>query len=188
MTSETVPELALVRPARLARSRSRARPEAREAVLELYSEHYSSLVRLAHLMAHDPSQAEDIVHEAFLKMYGAWRRIQDPEKALPYLRTTVANGARGRARRHLIALRHRPAAPANAAAAEDGALVRESQRAVVDALRELPTRQRQCLVLRHYEDLSESEIAGTLGISVGSVRTHVKRGSRALQRKLGEFR
>ena len=187
MTPETVPELALVRPAPLTRSRVR-RPEAREAVLELYGEHYSSLVRLAHLMAHDPSQAEDIVHESFLKLYGAWKRIDDPDKALAYLRATVANNARGRARRHLVALRHRPAAPADAAAAEEGALVRESQRAVVDALRELPARQRECLVLRHYADLSESEIASTLGISVGSVRTHVKRGYRVLQRKLGEFR
>lgn len=187
MTSEAVPELALVRPGVDARPRARRR-EAREAVLELYSEHYASLVRLAHLMAHDPSQAEDIVGDAFLKLYGAWQRIEDGDKALAYLRATVANGARGRARRHLVALRHRPAAPADAAPAEDGAIVRESQREVVDALRTLPARQRECLVLRHYADLSESEIASTLGISVGSVRTHVKRGYARLERDLGGLR
>jgi RNA polymerase sigma-70 factor (sigma-E family) len=186
MTSDAVPELALVRPGVGARPRAR-RQEAREAVLELYGEHYASLVRLAHLMAHDPSQAEDIVSEAFLKLYGAWHRV-DADKALAYLRATVANGARGRARRHLVALRHRPAAPVDVAPAEEGAIARESQREVVDALRVLPARQRECLVLRHYADLSETEIASTLGISVGSVRTHVKRGYARLERELGGLR
>src|SRR5581483_8638392 len=110
------------------RSRRRARG-AREALIELYGEHYAPLVRLAHLVAHDPSIAEDLVHEAFIKLYGSWHRVRDHDRAPAYLRTTLVNLARGR----------------------------------------------ECLVLRHYSDMTETEIAATLGISVGSVRTHIKR-------------
>jgi RNA polymerase sigma-70 factor (sigma-E family) len=175
-------ELALTRSGSLPRVRRRG---AREGVIELYSEHYGGLVRLAHLVAHDPSIAEDLVHEAFLKLYGAWYRIVDPDKALAYLRTTLVNLARGRARRYQVTLRRRPPPSADAASAEEDVIGLESRRAVLEALRQLPARQRACLVLRHYEDMTESQIAETLGIAVGSVRTHVKRGMAALERRLG---
>ena len=170
-----------------ARSRHRTRG-AREALIELYGEHYAPLVRLAHLVAHDPSIAEDLVHEAFIKLYGSWHRVRDHDRAPAYLRTTLVNLARGRARRHHVALRRRPAPAPDAASAEEGALGAENRREVVDCLRRLPTRQRECLVLRHYSDMTETEIAATLGISVGSVRTHIKRGTAMLQRKLGALR
>ena len=161
---------------------------AREALIELYGEHYAPLVRLAHLVAHDPSIAEDLVHEAFIKLYGSWHRVRDHDRAPAYLRTTLVNLARGRARRHHVALRRRPAPPPDAASAEEGALGLENRREVIDCLRRLPARQRECLVLRHYSDMTETEIAATLGISVGSVRTHIKRGTAMLQKRLGALR
>jgi RNA polymerase sigma-70 factor (sigma-E family) len=161
---------------------------ARDAVVGLYGTEYASLVRLAHLVAHDPAVAEDIVQEAFVKLYGAWGKVRDPARAPAYLRTTVVNLARGRARHHQVTLRRRPPAAADATSAEEGVLSRERTDAVLDALRALPARQRECLVLRHYLDQTESEIAATLGISVGSVRTHVRRGMEALERRLGGLR
>jgi RNA polymerase sigma factor (sigma-70 family) len=68
--------------------------------------------------------------------------------------------------------------------AESSAVVADDQRAVIAALRLLPDRQRDVLVLRFYLDLSESEIADTLGISGGTVKTHVRRGLDALAREL----
>lgn len=161
---------------------------AREAVVGLYATHYHDLVRLAALVAHDPALAEDLVQEAFVKLYGAWGRVRDPQRAVGYLRVTVVNLARGRARHHNVALRRRPSPAPDAASAEEGALRNERTGAVLAALRTLPARQRACLVLRHYLDQTESEIAATLGISVGSVRTHVRRGMTTLERRLGGLR
>ena len=124
------------------RPKRRARG-AREALIELYGEHYAPLVRLAHLVAHDPSIAEDLVHEAFIKLYGSWHRVRDHDRAPAYLRTTLVNLARGRARRHHVALRRRPAPPPDAASAEEGALGLENRREVIDCLRRLPARQRE---------------------------------------------
>ena len=190
MGGEAISDLAFLRGVRTesaTRGHRRTRG-AREALIELYGEYYDPLVRLAHLVSHDPSIAEDLVHEAFIKLYGSWHRVRDHDRAPAYLRTTLVNLARGRARRHHVALRRRPAPAADAASAEEGAVGAENRREVVECLHGLPTRQRECLVLRHYADMSETEIAKTLGISVGSVRTHVKRGMALLQRRLGPLR
>ncbi len=130
--------------------------------------------------------AEDLAHEAFLKLYGAWKRIDDPAKVGAYLRTTVLNLARGRARHLGVVRRNRPEPQPEQASAEWGAMQNDSREQVVVALRRLSDRQRSCLVLRHYEDRTETEIADILGISVGSVCTHVHRGMQALEALLHE--
>ncbi len=154
-------------------------------VVDLYVAHHASLVRLAALVAPEDGMAEDLVQEAFVRLYRSWRRVREPEKVPAYLRATVVNLARGRARRMSVALRHRSAPDPDAGSAEDGALRHESERQVVELLRQLPTRQRECLVLRYYQNLTEREIAEVLQISVGSVRTHTSRGMAALERQLG---
>lgn len=154
-------------------------------VVELYAAHHTSLVRLAALVAPEDGMAEDLVQEAFVRLYKSWRRIREPEKVPAYLRATVVNLARGRGRRISVAWRNRPAPSPDAASAEEGALRHETQDEVIAQLRRLPTRQRECLVLRYYQGLTESEIAESLGISVGSVRTHTSRGMAALGRQLG---
>lgn len=156
-----------------------------EDVVALYHAHHADLVRFASLLAPEDGIAEDLVQEAFVRLYRSWGRIRDEAKVPSYLRSTVANLARGRGRRLSVAYRNRPHPSPDAASAEEGALSGEDRSEVIGLLKTLPARQRECLVLRYYENLTESEIAATLGISVGSVRTHTSRGMAALQKRVG---
>ena len=152
----------------------------------LYRDHYRSLVRLAYLLLGDRPLSEEVVQEAFVRVHLARRRIRDGDRALPYLRSAVLNGARSQLRRLDVRRRARVDGSPDAASAESGALAREDSRRVVAALRALPVRQRECLALRYYLDLSEAEIAEALGISAGSVKTHAHRGMATLAATLGE--
>lgn len=155
-------------------------------IVELYASQHAALVRLAELVAPEDGLAEDLVQEAFVKLFTKRRRVQDLDKAPAYLRSTVINLARGRGRRLAVAIRNRPAPSPDSSSAEEGAIEGEEHRQVIEALRQLPARQRECLVLRHYQGMTESEIAAALGISVGSVRTHTSRASTAMERLLGD--
>jgi RNA polymerase sigma-70 factor (sigma-E family) len=155
-----------------------------DGLAELYREHFASLVRLASLLVHDTATAEDVTQDAFAKVYLAWGRIRDREKALAYVRSAVLNGARSHMRHLHVVESHRPESRGDAPSAETGALEHENHRAMIAALRALPVRQRECLALRYYLGLSEAEIAETLGISAGSVKTHTHRGIAALEKKL----
>lgn len=169
--------------ARRAGRRAR-RAAVHDDIVAAYEAHHRDLVRFAGFVAPEPAMAEDLVHEAFVKLYGAWNRIDDPAKVGGYLRSTVLNLARGRARHLGVIRRNRPDPRPDMASAEHGAMRNDSRDQVIDALQRLSDRQRACLVLRHYEDRSESEIAEILGISIGSVRTHVHRGMESLGRLL----
>lgn len=151
---------------------------------ELYQEHYRSLVRLAAVLLDRREPAEEVVQEAFVKLYRKLDKVRDLERADAYLRSIVMNLARSRMRRRQVARKHRPDPLPDAAGADEGVVLREDQQQVLDALRSLPARQRDCLVLRYYEDMSEAEIAETLGISKGSVKTHTSRGMAALGNRL----
>ena len=167
-------------------TRRERRLAQQDEILATYEAHHRELVRFAALVAPEPAMAEDLVQEAFVKLYAAWRRIDDPTRVGGYLRATVLNLARGRARHLGVIRRNRPEPRPDAASAESRAMVNDDRDRVVAALRRLSDRQRACLVLRHYEDRSESEIADILEISIGSVRTHVHRGMQALASILGE--
>ena len=157
---------------------------APQTLKDIYEEHRWTLARLAALLLHDASEAEEVVHDAFVKAHLAWPRLRDPDKALAYLRSCVLNGARSRLRHLRVVARTRPEAPASSASAEEIVMVSEQRRSMLAALGGLPRRQRECLVLRYYLELSEAEIAATLGISAGSVKTHVHRGLAALGTRL----
>ena len=156
-------------------------------VEKLYHKEAVSLVRLARLFTDDRTGAEDIVQEAFIRLYHAADRIQDNEKSAAYLRSIVLNLARDHNRRGLLSLRHQdsmidhrtPDVP------EDRVVRSENQSEVIDALNDLSPRQRDCLVLRFYMDLTEKQIASTLAISPNSVKTHCQRGMAALAAVLG---
>jgi RNA polymerase sigma-70 factor (sigma-E family) len=160
--------------------------DADEAVTQLYTAHYRSLVRLSALMLHDSAVAEEVVQDAFVAMHGKWRRLRDPDKALAYLRQSVANGSRSVLRRRKVADRHlaRQSLPGTAASAEYGAMSVFEYDEVLAALKLLPDRQRETLVLRYYSDLSEADIAATMGISRGAVKSHASRGMAALRTTL----
>lgn len=148
----------------------------------LYREHARQLVRLAVLLVDDVGIAEEIVQDAFVLVY---RKLDQVERPVAYLRTTVVNLSRSRLRRRYVALRHPGLVERDASPADDGIAMSDDQRAVITALQRLPRRQREVLVLRYWSELSEDEIAATLGISNGSVKTHAHRGMAALERELG---
>jgi RNA polymerase sigma-70 factor (sigma-E family) len=156
----------------------------RETLAEMHREHYAHLVRLACLLVDRVDVAEEIVQEAFVRLHGSLDRIEDPADRPAYLRSIVMNLARSRLRRRQVVDRHPPLPSPDGAPADADVVLREDQREVIAALRTLPERQRACLVLRYYGELSEAEIAATLGISAGSVKTHVSRAMAAMTKQL----
>jgi len=157
---------------------------ADRAVIELYSQHYRALVRLAALLVRDTPTAEEVVQDSFVAMHGGWQRLRDTEKALAYLRQAVVNRSRSVLRHRTVVDKNLQKAPPDMPSAEHGALVLLERSAVVAALRELPDRQREAIVLRYYADLSEAEIATAMGISRGAVKSHTARGMTALRAAL----
>ncbi|HLN77272.1 MAG TPA: SigE family RNA polymerase sigma factor [Nocardioidaceae bacterium] len=162
--------------------------DADTAVDELYAVHYRRLVRLSVLLVHDVETAEEVVQDSFVAMHGRWRTLRDPDSAMAYLRQTVVNRSRSVLRRRGVQARHTPDPMSDHHGADEDALASERRGLVLDALRELPTRQREVLALRYYADLSEAEIASTLGISRGAVKSHASRGAAALRHLLEDAR
>ncbi|MFC4906541.1 MULTISPECIES: SigE family RNA polymerase sigma factor [Actinomadura] len=161
--------------------------DADQAVTALYSANYRSLVRLAAMLVRDAGTAEEVVQDAFVAMHGGWRRLRDPDKALSYLRQAVVNRSRSVLRHRAVVEKYAPKGLPDAPSAEAGAIGELERSAVVDALHRLPARQREALVLRYYADLSEAEIAATMGISKGAVKSHTARGMAALRNVLEQF-
>ena len=158
--------------------------DADALVVAMFRSQGPSLVRLARLFVDDRNAAEDLVQEAFIRLARSAGRIRDVDKAPAYLRSIVLNLARDENRRGLVSLRHHLPFHDVYANIEDTIDIREDQRRVLEALRDLPRRQRDCLVLRYYDELGIDEIASTLQLSRNSVKTHLTRGLAALERRL----
>lgn len=157
-----------------------------DGIRELYGRRHADMVRFAAFLSGDADAADDLAHEAFLRVFDAWDRIDDPERIDAYLTTTVVNLVKAGFRRRQVAERHADDRRLElVASAEDDAIGRLRRDRVLAAVAALPLRQRACVVMRHWMRMTESEIARTLGVSVGSVRTHVKRGTATLKRELG---
>jgi RNA polymerase sigma-70 factor (sigma-E family) len=155
--------------------------DADRAVTAIYSTHYRSLVRLAAFLVRDVGTAEEVVQDSFVAMHGAWRRLRDSDKALSYLRQSVVNRSRSVLRHRMVVDKNAPKAAPDMPSAEHGAIAALERSAVVAALRALPARQREALVLRYYGDLSEAQIAFAMGISRGAVKSHTARAMAALR-------
>jgi RNA polymerase sigma-70 factor (sigma-E family) len=158
--------------------------DADRAVTELYNTHYRSLVRLAALLIRDVATAEAVVQDSFVAMHSGWRRLCDSDQALSYLRQSVVKRSRSVLRHRVVADRNAPEPPADMPNAEHGAIVLLERSAVVAALRALPARQLEALVLRYYGDMSEAQIASVMGVSRGSVKTHTASAMSALRTRL----
>ena len=158
--------------------------EASEIVTELYAGYYNQLVRLALLLVHDLQTAEEVVQDAFEAMHKAWRRLRDSEKALSYLKQTVVNRSRSVLRHRKVVDLHSPKPAPDEPSAEHAVLTLLERSAVVSALRALPERQREAIVLRYYGDFSEADIARAMGISRGAVKSHTARAMAALKSTL----
>ena len=161
-----------------------AGPAADQAVTVLYHSHYAALVREAALLVGDAATAEDVVQDCFIAVHRAWWRVRDPGTAVFYLRRSVINKSRSVLRRRAVADRHPVLRERPLPSAEDSALAAAGVSAVRAALRALPVRQREVLVLRYYADLSETQIAAVMGISRGTVKVHAARARNALRAAL----
>lgn len=155
-------------------------------VAMLFRTEGAALVRLARLFTDDRNAAEDLVQEAFIRLHRSAHRIRDLSKAAPYLRSILLNLVRDHNRRGLMSLRHQEAAPrpVDPASTEDRIVIGEAQAEVIESLGALPRRQRDCLILRFYLELTEREIAEVLSISPNSVKTHCRRGMATLRETL----
>ena len=161
-----------------------ARWDADRAVTVMFGEHYRALVRMAALLVGDVATAEAIVQESFVAMHGAWRRLRDSDKALPYLRQCLVNRSRSVLRHRIVIGRNRSKLKPGMPRAEPQALPLP-EHAVVRALRALPLRQREALVLTYYGGLTEAQAASAMGISPGAVKSHLGRAVEALRAVLG---
>ena len=155
--------------------------DASNVVTELYTAHYNQLVRLAVMLVHDVQTAEEVVQDAFEAMHLAWRRLRDTEKALSYLRQAIVNRSRSVLRHRKVVEMHAPKPAPDEQSAEHAALTLIERSAVTSALRSLPARQREAVVLRYYGDFSEADIAKAMGISRGAVKSHTARAMAALK-------
>lgn len=163
----------------------------RATIVDLYATHYRPLLKLASLLLDERTACEEVVQDAFLAVVRRGLDSVDGPRTPAYLRSAVLNGARSHLRRRVVRDRVRPLRPVpstTAGSPEATAEQHDDERAVLAALRTLPTRQREVLVLRYWMELSEAEIAAALGISAGSVKTHAHRGLRALATILEEHR
>ncbi|MFG2292246.1 RNA polymerase sigma factor [Streptomyces sp. NPDC048603] len=154
-------------------------------VTGLYHAHRLAMVRLAVLLVDDLATAEDVVQDAFTALYRRHgEQIAEVDNALGYLRTAVVNTSRSVLRRRRTARAWTPPPPSDVPSAEDHVVLDEAHREVLAALGRLTPRRRQVLVLRYWADLSEAEIAETLGISRGAVKSNASRALDALERIL----
>jgi RNA polymerase sigma-70 factor (sigma-E family) len=153
----------------------------------LYRTQRLAMVRLALLLVDDRETAEDVAQDAFAALHRRWQSLHTEDAAIGYLRTCVVNGARSVLRRRRT-VRRQPQPDADLFVAESAdrrVLLAEEHREVIAAMRRLPARQREVIVLRYWSELSEPQIAATLGISVGSVKSSASRGRDAIAAILG---
>jgi RNA polymerase sigma-70 factor (sigma-E family) len=158
--------------------------DADAAITVLYSLQWVRLVRLAALLTRDGSVAEEIVQDAFVALHRRWNSLGDRVAAQAYLRTSVVNGARSALRHRGVEERYRQPGPPEPAGPEEHAVRSTEDARVMAALRTLSRRQQEVLVLRYYGDLSEQDIAATLGLSKGAVKSHAHRALAALRSAL----
>lgn len=148
-----------------------------EYLTSLFDENFVQLRKLAFALVGDADAAEDIVQEAFVRLYASWRRLDRIDHAPSFLRRIVVNQCHSRGRRFAVRERLDPLLrPPSTVDQPDVALHLD----VWEALRSLPPRQRMCVVLRYLEDLSDADIADLMGCSIGTVKSQLHKARRAL--------
>jgi RNA polymerase sigma-70 factor (sigma-E family) len=162
---------------------------ARVDLPSLYATYWRAMVRLAVLLVDDVPTAEDVVQDAFVALYRRSDALRDPAAAVAYVRASVVNLSRSVVRHRQVVRKHlRVAEPDHVDGADFHALLSAEHRDALAAMRKLPRRQQEVLVLRYWAGLSEVEIAETLGISAGTVKSSASRGLAKLSNTLGGAR
>jgi RNA polymerase sigma-70 factor (sigma-E family) len=154
-----------------------------DAFREFVTARWSALVRTAYLLTGDHGRAEDLVQSALERVHRQWRRVERKHAPEAYTRRVMINLAISGSRRH----RFRETSLANAPepVSRDAAYGIAERDEVWQALLKLPPRMRAVLVLRHFEDLSEAEVARLLGCGLGTVKSQSSRGLDRLRELLG---
>ncbi|MCW2504736.1 MAG: polymerase, sigma-24 subunit, subfamily [Actinomycetia bacterium] len=162
-----------------------ADPGAPQTIADLYRVHRLALVRTALLLVDDLHTAEDVVQDAFAAVCRRHGMTpSDLDDAAAYLTVAVCNAARSVLRRRRTARAYTPPVTTDGLRPEERLLLKEEHEQVMTALRQLTGRQREVLVLRYWSNLSEAQIAHTLGLSRGTVKSTASRGLDALERIL----
>ena len=140
----------------------------------LYRSRSAHFVGLATWLVGSRAHAEEIVQDVFINVLARPPRLRDSDALHAYVRRSVVNGGNSFLKRRALERRH--ATPREPGSAEDS----YADEPLRDAVRKLPVRQRQCVVLRFYEDLSVEQIASALNMAPGTVKSHLHRGLRTL--------
>jgi RNA polymerase sigma-70 factor (sigma-E family) len=160
----------------------RSKPERDREMAALFDRYYAPMCRLAYVILGDAAVAEEIVMDALVKTFSGWARIRDPARIDAYLRRAVVNLCRSRIRRRMLEARVAAAQRATPAPPSEWDPDRhETGRLVWEAVQGLPERQRACVVLRYYDDLSEAQIADALGCSTGTVKSQLSKARAKLE-------
>jgi RNA polymerase sigma-70 factor (sigma-E family) len=154
------------------------RPQRDEEFDAAFDRLFPRARRLAGRILGDDAAAEDVAAEAMARTCLHWSRLREASYLDGWVLRVAANLAIDATRRRPLRL-----APRTVPAEDDAVALRE---ALVAALRHLSRRQREVIALHYLSDLSEADVAGVLGISEGSVKTHTSRGLAALRQRLGD--
>jgi RNA polymerase sigma-70 factor (sigma-E family) len=158
-----------------------------DAILILFDQQYTRLRGLAYVMLGDSGLAEEVVMDAFAKVFSIWPTFRRTENPSAYLRQIVVNQSRGKLRRRRVERRVNVLFHGRS---ESRAPDWEAERSDADidvwrAVGTLPERQRACVALRYLEDMTEREIAEALDCSVGTVKSQLSRARSRLAELLG---
>ncbi|MGI8519841.1 MAG: RNA polymerase sigma factor [Actinomycetota bacterium] len=158
---------------------------ANDRLAALYGLHARAAIRLAYLLTGDRDVAQDLAHDAFVRIGGKVLVLRDPDHARAYLFRTVTNLCRGRGRklqreRRAIRMLQQPSSALS--------VFPSGNDEIWTALLQLPIRQRAALFLRYYEDVSEQEAADALNCSLSALKSLVNRGLRDLRTRVKEER
>ena len=164
-----------------------ASPMGREGFDEFFRRHWLAMVRLAGLLVDDIASAEDVAQDAFVAYQRRRETLRSADADVAYLRTCVVNGARSVLRRRAVSRRYAASRTDIGPDSPDPATVAAADSSeVMAAVRRLPRRQREVVVLRYWLDLSHAEVARLLGVSTGTVKSTASRALDALQTLLEE--
>jgi RNA polymerase sigma-70 factor (sigma-E family) len=144
-----------------------------------FADLFPAAFRVALRLVGDVTIAEDVAAEALGRAYSQWERVAD----LPYLEAWVMRVASNVA---IDMVRKRRGIPLASPPAVDPADAAATRVTLVAALRMLPERQRDVVVLRYLSDMSEADVAAALGLAPGTVKTHLRRGLEALRGLVGD--
>lgn len=156
-----------------------------ESYVEFVTARQATLRRIAYAVCRDDARAEDVLQEAFVKLYLAWSRVEGTGREEAYVRRIIVNADLDQRRRPWH--RRRASVPLEVldVPARTGADA-EDRIELLAELRRLPQMQRRTVVLRYWLGFSVEETARELGITEGTVKSHASRGLATLRQRLGE--